>query len=189
MRTALGPSILGGLFACASVGLLVANLQPLTHLGVALALALLCVDQGRMALVDLNNIRQITLDDERVRQFHRVTLITIVLELMGFYIAWPQLGIGTAMVFLSQLFFNTAAKIRLCPGLLEPIKPFGLQERSLVLIANTVALGLIVIWQLRLFRLIAAALLLVMTIVYLGVKYLPESSTSTNLMANGDKNP
>lgn len=189
MRTALGPSILGGLFACAAVGLLVANLQPLNHLGVALALALLCVDQGRMALVDLDNIRQVTLEDERVRQFHRVTLITIVLELMGFYIAWPQLGIGTAMVFLSQLFFNTAAKIQLYPGSLDPIRPFELQERSSVLIANTVALGLIVIWQLGLLRLITAALLLVMTIVYLGVKYLPESYTNANVMANGDKNP
>lgn len=189
MRTTLSPLILGGLFVVAAVGVLAANWQSLDSLGIALTLALLCVDQRRMALVDLNNIRQVTLADERVRQFHRITLITISLELIGFYWAWLQLGVGTAIVLISQLFFNTTAKIQLFPNSFEPIQPFGLRERSAVLMANTVALGLTTMWQLGQFRAMTAVLLLSMVIGYLGIKYLPIGTTSTNAMVNGDKNP
>ena len=177
MRTTL--AVIISLFGAATVGILALNWQPLDSLGVAIALALLCVDQGRMALVDLSNIRQVTLKDKSVRQFHRVTLMTIALEVVGFYLAWIQLGLGTALVLVSQLFFNTLAKIQLYPSSLEPIQPFGWQERSSVILANTVALGLIVVWQLGQFRPIAAALLFTMVIVYLVVKYLPSRSTST----------
>ncbi|NEQ52394.1 MAG: hypothetical protein F6K11_20005 [Leptolyngbya sp. SIO3F4] len=189
MRIALGKAVIGGLFAVAAVGLLLANWQPLDSLCIALALALLCVDQGRMALVDLNNIRQVTLEDIRVKRFNQVTLITIVLELIGFYWAWLQLGVGTTVVLISQLFFNTMAKIQLYADSLDPIKPFGLQERSSVLMANTVALGLTVMWQLKLFHAVAAVLLLTMVIVYLGIKYLTGSATNTNAAANGAENP
>ena len=94
MRTTLSPLILGGLFVVAAVGVLAANWQSLDSLGIALTLALLCVDQRRMALVDLNNIRQVTLADERVRQFHRITLITISLELIGFLLGLASAGCG-----------------------------------------------------------------------------------------------
>lgn len=158
------------LFVIAAVGVLGCNLHPLDGFGIALALTLLCVDQGRMALVDLDNIRQIVLD-ERVRQLWLITLITIVIELIGFYLAWLWLGWGTALVLLSQLFFNTTAKIQLYPGSLEPIKPFGLRNRIPVLIANTVALGLVVLWQADQIRSIAAGLLLAMVLVYIAFKY------------------
>ncbi|MEM6255931.1 MAG: hypothetical protein AAF821_23720 [Cyanobacteria bacterium P01_D01_bin.156] len=172
---------LGGLFGVAAVGILAWNYQPLASLGVAIALALLCVDQGRMALVDLNNIHQVTLADKRVRRFYWLTLITIVLELIGFYLAWLKLGMGTATVLISQLLFNTLAKIQLYPGSLQPIEPLGLQERSPVLIVNTIALGLIIGWQLGTFRLVAASLLPTMVIVYLIVKYLTSSSNRQSL--------
>ena len=170
--------VIGVLFAIATLGILSWNLQPLDRLGVAFALTLLCVDQGRMALVDLSNIRQVTLSDQRVRQFHIVTLITIALELTGFYLAWGWLGLGTALVLISQLFFNTAAKIQLYPSSVEQIQSCGLKDRSPVLIANTVALGLIALWQAGQFRQLAAALLLGMVIAYLAIKYLTTSAVT-----------
>ena len=174
------------LFAIAAVGILGWHLWPFEHLGVALALTLLCLDQGRMALVDFRNIRQVGLDDQRVRQFYRVTAIAIALELMGFFLAWVQLGIGTAMVLVSQLFFNTAAKIQLYPDSIDPIQPLGIKERSPVLIANTVALGLITLWQASKFRPVTAVLLLVMVLTYLAIKYL---STNTAAVADGGESP
>ncbi|MEM9266630.1 MAG: hypothetical protein AAGA46_14010 [Cyanobacteria bacterium P01_F01_bin.13] len=186
MQTALDNPLVSILFTVAAVGILGWNLQPLESLGVALALMLLCIDQGRMALVDLTNIRQIPLNDPQVERFHTVTLITITLELLGFYLAWMQLGLGTALVLISQLFFNTAAKVQLYPGNLEPIQPFGVKERSPVLIANTVALGLVALWQSNQLRQITAALLLAIVVVYLALKYLAINTAAT---ANGDERP
>lgn len=182
MQAAVRHSV-GILFAIAAVGVLGWNLH-LDHLWNGLALTLLCIDQGRMALVDLDNIRQVTLADQRVRQFHRVTLITIAIQLIGFYLAWIYLGFGTALVLISQLFFNTAAKIQLYPDRLDPIQSVGLHERSPVLLANAIALGLIALWQLGQFRQITAALLLVMVLGYLGIKYL---ATSPDTATDGDE--
>ncbi len=186
MRAAVERGLIGVGFAIAAFGILGSNLQPLDSLGIALALTLLCVDQGRMALVDLSNIRQVTLDDTRVIQFYLVTVITIAIELTGFYLAWIQLGVGTAVVLISQLFFNTAAKIQLYPGSVEPIQAMGLKERSPVLIANTLALGLIALWQAGKFHQTTAALLIVMVLTYLAIKYL---STSTAVVADGGESP
>lgn len=188
MRIALD-GCLGILFAIAALGILGWHLQPLDGLGVALALTFLCIEQGRMALVDLNNIHQVTNDcptDGRVRPFYRVTIITIALELIGFYLAWYQLGLGTGFVLLSQVFFNTAAKIQLYPGSLEPIQPMGVKERSPVLLIDALAFGVIALWQIGQFRQAMSALLLVMVLTYLAVKYL---TTSTAAVANGGESP
>ncbi|MEM1251046.1 MAG: hypothetical protein AAGI69_01340 [Cyanobacteria bacterium P01_H01_bin.21] len=181
MRAALRVSITVS-FAIAAVGILVWNLQPVDRLVIALALALLCVDQGRMALVDLNDIRRVTLSDQRVKQFLRVTLIAIAVELIGFYLAWRWLAIGTTIVLGSQLFFNTAAKIQLYPDSSEPIRPMGLKERSPVLMLNIVALGLVTLWQRGLFSQVTSALVLVMVLIYLILKYVPISLESTRDM-------
>lgn len=185
MRAAVDFGI-GTLFAIATFGILSFNLEPLDSLCIALALTFLCVDQWRMALVDLNNICQVNQNDQRIKRFRLVTVLTISIELMGFYLAWIQLGAGTVLVLISQLFFNTAAKIQLYPDSVESIQPFGLKERSPVLIANTVALGLVTLWQADQFRSVTAALLLGMVVTYLAIKYL---STSTAAVADGGESP
>ncbi|ESA36000.1 hypothetical protein N836_09260 [Leptolyngbya sp. Heron Island J] len=185
MRAAVDRGI-GGLFAIAVIGILGWNFWPLDHLGIALALTFLCVDQGRMALVDLSHIRQVGLDDQRVSQFYQVTVIAIVLELVGFFLAWIKLGVGTALVLMSQIFFNTAAKIQLYPGSVDPIQPLEIKERSPVLIANTIALGLITLWQADKFRPVVALLLLGMVLTYLTIKYL---STNAAAVADGGESP
>ena len=184
MRAAIERGVIGLGFAISTIGILVWNRQSLDHLAIALALICLCVDQGRMALIDLSNIRQITLSDGRVNQFLGVTLITITIELVGFYLAWQWLAAGTVVVLGSQLFFNTAAKIQLYPNSLEPIQPMGLKERSPVLMANTVALGLVSLWQAGLFCQLTSALLLLMVLTYLSLKYLPISQAATKDIGN-----
>lgn len=183
MRTAVGYTCLGGLFAIAAVGVLGQNFQPLSHFEIALALTLLCVDQGRMALVDFRNISQVSsqlgeINKIEVTRFSTITSITIIIELLGFYLAWSLLGLGTALVLISQLFFNTIAQVQLYPGHPDPVQPFGVQKRKPVLIANAIALVLVMVWQIGYLSHVVAGLLLVMVVTYLVSKYLTVYTTA-----------
>ncbi|MFG6096439.1 hypothetical protein SPB21_14360 [Leptothoe sp. ISB3NOV94-8A] len=154
---------------------------------IAVALILICIDQGRMAWVDLHNVYQVSLAERRVVIFYGVTLITVAMELIGFYLAWQHLVLGMVIFLMSQFFFNTAANIQLYPHSLEPIRPFPMQARWPVLIANGIALGLITLWQANYLRQLTSALWLGMVVIYLTVKYL--MVTNTAAMADGGKSP
>lgn len=138
---------------------------------IAIALILVCIDQGRMAWVDLNNVHQLSLADRRIVRFYGITLVTIVIELVGFYGVWQNLGLGMVIFLISQLFFNTAAQSQLYPQSPDPIRPFPFQARWPVLLANAVALSLIILWHTDHWRQITSGLWLAMVVIYLGVKY------------------
>ena len=178
MHSALGPwsvRCIVGLFWLAAGGIcwryLVLPDDSVSNITLAIALILVCIDQGRMAWVDLANIHQISLTDQRVVRFYIVTLTTIVIELIGFYLAWHHLVLGMAIFLISQLLFNTAAKVRLYPHSQEPIRPFPREERWPVLVANGIALSLIALWQADHFRQLTSMLWLSMVVIYLIVKY------------------
>ena len=139
----------------------------------AAALALLCIDQGRMAYVDLRNIAQIGLDDSRVRRFAWVTAITIMLELLGFYLAWRRLSLGVGLVIVSQLLFNTAAPVQLQPRTETPIAAVDQASRRGVLVANALALGIILLGQWPAARGASVLGLLGLVAAYLAIKYWP----------------
>ncbi len=156
---------------------------------IALALLLLCLDQARMAGVDLLDIAAVrsppasasfaTLepsptDDPRLDRFTWVTLSTIAIELIGFYLAWAALGWGVILVLISQLWFHGLAGVQLFPGAAEPVVPFGARLRSPVLIADSVGIILVVLWLQQVAPLTMALLLLGMVALYGGVKYGPE---------------
>ena len=101
-----------------------------------------------------------------------IALLTIVIELIGFYLAWQYLALGMGVFLISQLFFNTAANLQLHPGSHDPIRPFPTQARWPVLLANGVALSLIALWQANQFRQLMSSLWLGMVVIYLAVKYL-----------------
>lgn len=154
---------------------------------IAVALILVCLDQGRMAWVDLANIHQISLTDHRVVRFYVITLITIAIELIGFYLVWHYLALGMVIFLISQLFFNTAANIQLYPHSHKPIRPFPMPARWPVLLANGVALSLIILWQANQLRQLTSALWLGMVVIYLAVKYL--TTTDIGAMADGGESP
>lgn len=193
MHGALGPwplRLLVVSFWIAAGGIVYRSLtpqQPVGTLTIAVALALVCVDQGRMAWVDLRNIHQLSLADDRVVGFTIVTAITIVWELIGFYLAWQYLVLGMVVMLASQLFFNTVAQIQLYPQSLEPIRPFPFQARWPVLLANAVALGLIALWQADHWRQLTSGLWLAMVVIYLIAKYC--LVTSTDAVASGGESP
>ncbi len=139
----------------------------------AAALALLCIDQGRMAYVDLRNIGQVGLNDSRVRRFAWVTALTIMLELLGFYLAWRWLFLGAGLVIVSQLLFNTAAPVQLQPHTETPVAAVDLANRRGVLIANGAALSLILLGQWPPAQGVSALGLLGLVLAYLTIKYWP----------------
>ena len=195
MQAALGPwptRGIVGLFWIAAGGIgWYCLLFPTNHLTggatIAVALILVCIDQGRMAWVDLRNIYQVSLTERRVVIFYGVTLITIAIELIGFYLVWQRLVLGMVIFLMSQLFFNTAANIQLYPHSHEPIRPFPMQARWPVLIANSIALILITLWQANHLRQLTSALWLSMVVIYLAAKYLV--ATNTAAMADGGESP
>ncbi|MGP1374540.1 MAG: hypothetical protein ACTS3T_17030 [Almyronema sp.] len=164
------------LFLPASLGLVakafVAEL--ISERVLALALLLLSVEQARMAVVDLEQIAAVSQKAKpppRLQWFRQVTLITIALELLGFYIAWVNLGIGTLLVLLSQIGFNLLAGIQI--DLTQPVmlQPYGIRQRWLVLMADSIGLLLVSLWCFEIAPLETALALFVMVCGYGVFKY------------------
>ncbi|MEM8642378.1 MAG: hypothetical protein AAGG51_26705 [Cyanobacteria bacterium P01_G01_bin.54] len=150
----------------------------------ALALLLLCIDQSRAAVLDLENTftvqehnLQEPIADPRLDRFYRVTLCAIALELMGFYGAWISLGWGAILVFFSQVGFHCTAGIRLnlsggMDGGLE-IVPWGIAQRWLLLLANGIGVVLLDLWMQAIAPLWMASAILGLVCTYGVIKYAP----------------
>ena len=165
------------LFFPASLGLLsqMIGRNELSSQLLALALLLLYIDQARMAVVDLENVKQVKqqVQDVRLGNFYWVTVSTIVLELLGFYSSSFWLGWGAILVLLSQVWFNFLAGIQLQPTEENPIQSWGIPERRLVLIADGIGIILVGLWIAQIAPLWMASGLLAMVIIYGWVKYAP----------------
>jgi hypothetical protein len=156
----------------------------------AIALLLLGLDQTRMAIVDCDHIQAVraiadqpTADRAALEQFNRITLSTIGLELIGFYVALTAIGWGTIVVLASQIWFNLLARTKPEPTQQPPIQTWGWRDRIVVLVADTIGIGLAALWIAALNPLVMAIALCLMVLIYLGVKYL--SPAMTNLFARG----
>lgn len=139
----------------------------------SLALLLLCVDQARAAVLDLENTltAQEQTPDPRLDRFYRLVLVTIAVELVGFYGAWISLGIGCVLVFCSQVAFHFTAKIRIETADNLLILPWGIEQRWPILVANGVGLIVLGLWMEAIAPLWMASTLLGMVLLYGLVKY------------------
>lgn len=139
----------------------------------SLSLALFCPELAHMAIVDLCNINRIAKSqgDSRLRRFLKVTVSTVVLEVVGFYIALVSLQWGAIAIIFSQLWFNLLAGIQLCPGQSPPVTSCGISDRRAVLLANGLGLGLISLWPLAAARIWLAAGLFTLITLFLVIKY------------------
>jgi len=143
-------------FAPASIGLIWHMLygETLAQQLLALALALFCIELAVMAKVDLDNIATVQQtarqtpqqSDSQLYQFSLVVASTIVLELLGFYMALFSLPMGALIVVFSQLWFNLLAQIQVCPEQSPAIVSFGLSQRTPVLLADGAGLVLLSLW-------------------------------------------
>jgi hypothetical protein len=116
----------------------------------AIALLLLSLDLLKMAIFDLEQValvksrwlesqpKTVLIDetDPRLAWFQKVTIVTIVFELLGLYGAWVSLSWGAIVILLSQVGFNLFAQVQLLPDQLEMIQSFGIRDRAIVLIAD-----------------------------------------------------
>ena len=130
-----------------------------------------------MALVDASNLTAIAQQqkDSRLDRFFSVLISTIVLELVGFYVAFFSLPTGGIIVIFSQLWFNLLAGIELYPERVPAVTSLGILERTPILIANGLGLSLLGLWMLwpeSHIRIGLASGLLLLITLFLGLKYL-----------------
>ncbi len=163
------------LFFPACLGILGQFIRPeaFDHRLLALGLLIFAIDQARMAVLDLKNIKiaKESVEDVRVQHFYYTTICTIALELLGFYVASVQLGWGIILVLGSQVGFNFFANIRIQPteSVIIQNKPFS--EQITVLIADIVGLILIGFWMNAIAPLTIVLTLWIMAIAYCCIKY------------------
>lgn len=105
------------LFFPACVGLLTQVIWgiELTNQLVALGTFIFCIEQARMAVKDLRQIEDAKayVQDMRLSTFYQVTVITIAVELLGFYTSIISLGWGSILILLSQIWFNLLANVKI----------------------------------------------------------------------------
>ena len=138
----------------------------------ALGTFAMCLEQARMAAVDLQQIDhfQEKINDFRLDNFFMVTISTIVLELVGFYLAAFCLGWGALIVLISQIWFHCLAKIQLQPTT-DKIIDYGIMPRLPVLFADGIGIMFVVLWLEKIAPLIMATTLTAMLLIYGGIKY------------------
>lgn len=167
--------LLGLLFLPASLGLLsqAIGASDLSQQLLAFAFFLFCLEQGYMAMSDLQQVAEVReqVQDDRVSRFYWVTVTTIGMELAGFYAAWVWLGPGAIGVLLSQIWFNTLAGVQLHPGQSDPIRTYGVIDRLPVLIADGVGLLCVSLWLARVAPIAMAGGLFGMVLLYGVIKY------------------
>ena len=180
LSTGRGRWILNGLllaYGLAGFGLVfrLAIASSLSTRLMVMALLLFGFDLTHMAWVDLDRwfLARSRMDHPRLREFLMCLGVTIAIELVGLYVSWWGLGVGMGAVMVSQVWFNGSVRWGLHPHKTPPIRPWPLSERFPVLMADCVALGLTVGWMLGGQPVWIAIVLLSMTAIYLGIKYVP----------------
>lgn len=108
---------------------------------------------------------------QQLNRFRTVVVSTVALEATGFYLTFASLPVGAVMIVLSQFWFNLLANIQLHPAEPVPIVSLGIQDRQAVLTVNAITAGLLCLWPIQSMRLGLAVALLVLTTLFLAVKY------------------
>lgn len=123
----------------------------LTQQMLALGTLLFCIEQSRMAVKDLQQIYDAKkqIKDARLDTFYQVTAITIIIELIGFYISSFLWGWGSIIILISQVWFNLFASIKIQYSPKISIQAWKMTDRLPVLIADIVGLVLVSLWMLQ----------------------------------------
>ncbi len=163
-------------FFIAGLGLLYQIIfnQNLSSKLIAIGFFFICIDQARMAVIDLKNFSIVEkyLENENLTNFYKLTIITIIIELFGFYLAAFSIGIGAIFVLLSQIYFNSLVTIELHTNQEIQVKQKNQQDKILMLIIDSLGLMLISLWLLNIYPLLISLILLIIVISYEIVKYL-----------------
>jgi len=144
----------------------------LTHQLLAFGIFLLCIEQANMANQDLQKVdlAKEQLKDARLDNFKITTIITIIIELIGFYISSISLGWGLMIILFGIIWFNLFANIKINTSGENIIQPWNISERLPVLIADITGLILAILWILKIGEIWISWGLFAMAAVYCVIK-------------------
>ncbi|WP_414620175.1 hypothetical protein [Calothrix sp. CCY 0018] len=144
----------------------------LTHQLLAFGIFLFCIEQANMANHDLQKVTdaKAQIKDARLDIFNRITIITILIELIGFYLSSIYLGWGSFIILISLIWFNIFANIKINNSANNIIINWNITERLPILSADVVGLILIGMWMLNIASNWISWGLFVMAVVFCGIK-------------------
>ncbi|AFY54880.1 hypothetical protein Riv7116_2364 [Rivularia sp. PCC 7116] len=144
----------------------------LTHQLLAFGIFLFCIEQANMANQDLQQVAdaKTKVQDARLDIFQRITIITIIIELVGFYLSSIYLGGGSLLILFGLIWFNLFANIKINHSANNIIKPWSITERLPVLIADVIGLILTSLWMLKIGDIWISWGLFVMAVVFCDIK-------------------
>ena len=145
----------------------------LNHQLLASGIFLFCIEQANMANQDLQQVAdaKVKIKDSRLDDFQRITIITIIIELTGFYLSSIWLGYGSILILIGIIWFNLFVKIRIDITTSDiKIKYWLMTERLSVLIADIIGLLLVNLWILKIGDFWISWGLFAMAVSYCGIK-------------------
>ncbi|MBE9216242.1 hypothetical protein IQ247_26875 [Plectonema cf. radiosum LEGE 06105] len=144
----------------------------LSHQLLALAIFLLCIEQANMANHDLQKVADAKniVKDARLNYFQIITIVTIIIELIGFYLSSIWLGWGSIIILFGLIWFNLFVDIKINNSSQNIIQTWKITERLPVLIADIFGLILISLWILKIGDFGISLGLFAMTMVYCSIK-------------------
>ena len=144
----------------------------LTHQLLAFGIFIFCIEQANMANQDLEQAAnaKTKVKDARLDIFYRITIITIIIELIGFYLSSIWLGWGSFIILIGLIWFNIFANIKINNSANNIIKNWNIPERLPILIANLVGLILVSMWMLNIASNCISWGLFAMAVVFCGIK-------------------
>jgi hypothetical protein len=144
----------------------------LTHQLLAVGIFLLCIEQANMAHQDLQKVADAKnqVQDARLDNFKTTTNITIIIELIGFYLSSIYLGWGLILILIGIIWFNLFANIKIDVSAENIIQTWNITERLPVLIADVIGLILTSFWILNIADLWISWGLFSMAVIFCGIK-------------------
>ena len=144
----------------------------LTHQLLAVGIFLFCIEQANMANQDLQKVADAKelVKDARLDIFKNITIITIIIELAGFYLSSIWLAWGSILILIGIIWFNLFANIKINISAQNIIQNWNITERLPVLIADIAGLILIILWKLKIGYFWISWGLFAMAVVYCGIK-------------------
>ncbi len=148
----------------------------------AIAIFLLSLDLLKMAIFDLEQVIKVrsmleseagSIDGEepRLDRFFWGTIGTVVLELMGLYLAPISLSDSAIVILSSQIGFNLLTQVQLMPDKINKIEPWAIRDRAVVLTADCLGIGLVLLGQRGYWPIGTSVGLLMMVVIYGAIKY------------------
>ncbi|BAQ66368.1 hypothetical protein [Geminocystis sp. NIES-3709] len=165
------------LFFPASLGLLFHSftLNILSDQLISFAFFLFSLEQARMAVIDLKPclFKENMENELQYSSFYIVIIVTLVIELFGFYLALFSLGWGAIFVLISQLWFNFFSPVKVIEQENIKIQNYAFSDKIIILFADVIALILMTLWLINFYPLTIAFIMLGFTMIFGIIKYSP----------------